>query len=224
MNKTRIEWADYTWNPVVGCRRGCDYCYARRFAERGLGEYGVFEKGQRFQPRFFPERLLLPQRIKKSSRIFVCSMGELFGPWVSEDWQEEVIAAARWADWHTFMFLTKYPEALPQFNPWPDNCWVGATATNRQELETASIKLSDVEAPARYVSLEPLLAPINPWDLIPLDWIIIGAQTGPGARAPEARWIEEVIAQANAQGIPLFLKDNLRWPEKRQEWPEGARL
>ena len=231
VNRTKIEWVrnpdgsqGYTWNPVVGCRRGCSYCYARRFAERGLGEYGLYVKGHRFLPRFFPERLLQPTERLKPARIFVCSMGELFGPWVPAEWQERVLSAARQTPWHTFMFLTKYPENLAQFNPWPPNAWVGATATDDDMAWRALEALADVNASVRYLSVEPLLGRIAD-QTIPfwLDWLIIGAQTGPGAQSPNAEWVEELIERAYFTYTALFLKGNLDWPERIQEWPKGER-
>jgi len=221
MNKTAIEYADYTWNPVVGCERGCAYCYARRFAERGLGEYGLYEKGQRFQPRFFPERLLEPTERLKPAHIFVCSMGELFGPWVPAEWQERVLSAARQTPWHTFMFLTKYPENLPQFNPWPDNCWVGATATTSAEAERALSYLADVDAAIRYISFEPLHDEIV-LDMEILDWGIIGQQTNPDL-PPLSGWVYGLIDCLDRAKAKVFLKDNLHWFVKRQEWPKEER-
>jgi protein gp37 len=224
MNKTKIEWADYTWNPVVGCERGCSYCYARRFAERGLGEYGDWPKGQRFTPRLLVSRLPEPLRIKEPSRIFVCSMGELFGAWVPQDWQERVLGIIGQASWHTFMLLTKYPENLARWSPFPDNCWVGATATDDDMAWRALEALADVNASVRYLSGEPLLGRIAD-QTIPfwLDWLIVGAQTGPGAKSPEHNWVRELIERTRFTDTALFLKGNLRWPERIQEWPKGER-
>jgi protein gp37 len=234
VNRTKIEWVrnpdgsqGYTWNPVVGCERGCSYCYARRFAERGLGEYGDWPKGQRFTPRLLVSRLPEPLRIKKPSRIFVCSMGELFGAWVPQDWQERVLGIIGQASWHTFMLLTKYPENLARWSPFPDNCWVGATATDQESWERGMVALRDVNATVRYISAEPLLGRIVPDGRDRLDWLIIGAQTGPHAMEPECYWLDTLFGWAYCSDIPLFLKDNLRHPnlhgERIQEWPKGER-
>ena len=227
MNKTKIEWvrgpggeSGYTWNPVVGCERGCSYCYARRFAERGLGEYGLYVKGHRFLPRFFPERLLEPTKRLKPAHIFVCSMGELFGPWVPAEWQERILSAARQTPWHTFMFLTKYPENLAQFNPWPDNCWVGATATDEESAWAAQSGLWDVDASIRFISFEPLLGDIDVDRLCKIQWAIVGAQTGPASVAPQPSWVRHILKAARIWGTRVFLKDNLHWPECIQEWPK----
>jgi len=256
MNKTPIDWCDYSWNPVVGCwgpdgseesPNWCPYCYARRFAERGLGEYGLYEKGQRFRPRFFPERLDEPKQVKKHSRIFVCSMADLFGPWVPADWIQEVFRAVSNCPWHTFIFLTKNPDGIPR-EQLPANAWFGVTAESQKEADKRIPGLLKILAVKRFVSIEPVLGPVDlsrwvfGWDPITgehslsgycdipgdrgvpgLNWIIIGAQTGPGAKPPEPAWVKAIINQARAADIPVYLKDNIGWPETIQEFPEDGR-
>lgn len=214
MNRTRIEWTTYTWNPVTGCRNGCPWCYAARIARRFPQRY---PRG--FAPTFWPERLEEPRRVRRPARIFVCSMGELFADWVPSDWQRAVLDVARACPWHRFIFLTKSPRNLIRQNPWPDNAWVGASATDQRMASEAVSALRDVQAPVRFVSFEPLLGPIDA-DLSGLDWVIIGALTGPAARQPEVTWVETLIARARAAGAAIFVKDNLRWPERIQEWPQ----
>ena len=147
-------------------------------------------------------------------------MCDLFGPWVPEQSVEDVLSIAHYSARHTFMFLTKWPQNLAQFNPWPDNCWVGATATNHDEAREAMSHLQHVEAPVRYLSCEPLLDWINLFNIRRPDWIIIGAQTGPGAKPPEFDWVRDITAFARGYGVPLFTKDNLNWCEPCQEWPK----
>ena len=226
MNKTNIEWVrnpdgsqGFTLNPVVGCLRGCDYCYARRFAERGLGECGLYEKGHRFQPRFFPERLGQIRRRWKRAGIFICSMGELFGPWVPEEWTAQTIDTARACPWHRFYFLTKYPENLARWNPWPDNAWVGATATDASSALHALGHMENVKAAVRFLSLEPLLGPVDPQRAWPVEWIIVGAQTGPAAVAPQPEWIDTIARFAKRHKIALFEKNNLGLMAPCQEFP-----
>ncbi len=215
MNKSAIEWTDYTWNPVTGCLHGCKYCYARRTAERGLGEYGKHPKEERFKPRFHPGRLGEPARVKKPSKVFVCSMADLFGSWVPSAWKRAVFDAVKAAPWHTFQFLTKAPANLPF--TWPKNCWVGVSVTKGSLVDYATFNLRYVNAPVKFLSFEPLLGPVEIRD--PLDWIVVGAQTGPGATTPKAEWVEAILDFADARGVPVFLKDNLHWPERRQEFP-----
>ena len=225
MNKTRIETADYTWNPVVGCEHGCPYCYARPIAEKIYGS---------FKPQFLPERLKEPARVRKPSRIFVVSMGDLFGDWVPDEWIKAVQMAALGSH-HTFQFLTKNPKRLKDFNPWPDNCWVGTTVTNQVDADERLPWLLQVEALVRFVSHEPVLGQTDvkpylnlkkyrhgydgkpflaradflgrPW----IQWAIIGAMTGPGAVKVEPAWVVNLECQYQAAGVPIFEKNNLSY-------------
>jgi protein gp37 len=241
VNKTAIEWTDYTWNPVTGCLgpKGdgvrCPYCYAQRLAKRF---YSTPQRMERvpmagdswdpFAPRSWPMRGDEPVRLKKPSKIFVSSLGELFGPWVDDTLIARILRIAFRCERHTFQFLTKWPDRLARWNPWPPNAWVGATATTGWELAKATVLLSAVKASVRYVSLEPLLAPVDPRDIIGLDWLIIGAQTGPNAQPIDRQDVRGLLDAADRYGVPVFVKNNVRWPEKRQEWPslgtEGGTL
>lgn len=209
MNRTKIEYADYTWNPVVGCLHGCSYCYARRFAERGLGEYGRHEKGQRFQPRFFPKRLGEPLRVKRPSIILVCSMGDLWGRWVPREWQQAVLDAIRRAPQHTFLLLTKHPWGYAP-HKLPDNAWAGTTVTVEEDHRNAWDLYHAAWARHKWISYEPVLGRFPAGCLAGCDWLVIGAQTGPGARPPRKEWIEEAVREAMRFRIPVFLKNNLR--------------
>jgi protein gp37 len=260
MNRTKIEWCDYTWNPVTGCwgpggtgrtPKRCWYCYAEKMVWRFYRHH--IEKVDPvlspavnpFEPWFHSERLDQPSKIKKPSRIFVCSMGDLFGDWVPEEWIKAVLNRTQRADYshHTYIFLTKNPRRYAAFGPWPSNCWLGVTVTDQADVDERVPLLLQAQARVRFVSVEPMLGPLRfLWkdlsDLRPrnrslvlfapkttitggVDWIIIGALTGPGSKAhqPRPEWVQALIDQARAAGVPVFLKDNLKWPEKIQEWP-----
>ncbi len=227
MNKTGIEWCDYTWSPVTGCTRGCPYCYARRMAQRLRGRAG-YPQDDPFRPTMHWDRLFEPEERLQPARIFVCSMGELFSPDVPDNWVEDVRHQCLHAPQHTFIFLTKNPHLLAKWNPWPDNAWVGVSAVADGDMTLALTNLAAVDAPVRFVSCEPLLGAIT-MRSHPMegrcDWLIIGAQSGPGARQhwPHRDWVDELVEAADRAGVPVFLKDNLRQPFPsltiRQEMP-----
>lgn len=171
MNKTRIEWTDYTWNPVTGCwgpggtaekPNRCPYCYAVGVAERFYVTPGdMVSQGDPFAPTFHPERLDQPSKVKKPSRIFVGSMTDLFGDWVPSQWILTVLEVADKNPHHVFQFLTKNPKRLSQWNGyWPPNCWVGTTVTNQFDADERLPELLKVDAAVRFVSHEPLLSKI----------------------------------------------------------------
>ena len=271
MNKTKIEWTDYTWSPVTGCLHGCPYCYARRIAERfhpknavgddctqpGDGLHEIRYKRTRgfrygFAPTLHSHRLGEPQRRRKPSRIFVSSMGDLFGGWVPSEWIEAVLRTVRECPQHTFIFLTKNPKGY-QGHDYPPNAWIGVTCEDQQAANERIPLLLATPAAVRFVSVEPILGPVDlcnvrfdHWtsmDVLdgwgytsrgvvgqslpncyvnPVDWVIVGAQTGPAAVVPDRKWARDIIEACDSAEVSLFLKDNLNWPERIQEWPKGG--
>lgn len=226
MNKTKIEWTDYTANPVKGyCPMACPYCYARAMYDR----FG-WDKVVRFE--FFNAfyKGVSITSVHDGSKIFVGSTIELFGEWVKGEWIERVLELVRQYPQHTFQFLAKCPENLAKWNPWPENAWVGATVIG-SGFAPAWRNLAFVDAPVKFVSFEPLLSEVSNLDLIgdmdylrmlkgtDISWIIIGAQTNP-YKPPKAEWVQEIIDTADKAEVPTFLKDNLQWPEQRREWPK----
>jgi protein gp37 len=232
LNKSKIEWCDYTWNPVTGCLHACDFCYARRIDKR-------FGDGK-FEPTFHPERLQQPLKVKKPSRIFVGSVSDLFGDWewkVSEIYLprnyvvEEILDVVKQCPQHTFIFLTKNPKGMQGFD-FPDNCWCGTSVENQEKADERRPELLKVNCKTLFVSYEPALGPINfdsyYWDyydqgvkrtLNKINWLIIGAQTGPGAVKPNAEWIDNAISQCMEANVPVFVKDNVGYPEQIRQYP-----
>lgn len=216
MKKTKIEWCDYAVNPVKGyCPMACPYCYARRMYDR----FG-WDKTIRFDYKC----ILDTATVYEPSRFFVGSTMELFGEWVPDERMEKILHWASRSKNHTYIFLTKLPENLAKWNPWPPNAWVGVTATNNYEFQKAMFWLWRVRAKVRFVSFEPLLGEVDDnhilADRLWIDWMIIGAQTGPGSVLPDRKWVDALIGIADKQSMPVFLKDNLHWPEQRREWPK----
>lgn len=219
MNKTKIEWTDFTWNPVTGCTRGCPYCYARRMARR----WGDTD----FLPTFHRDRVNPPKNPasrKKPAKIFVCSMGDLFDPLVPGEWIYSVYLAMCSAPQHTYQLLTKQPGRARGEN-FGTNVWFGVTVNRQSQLEDAIYHLSKVEAGVRYISFEPLLEPI--W--IPayaseyLDWLIVGQQTGPGAKSVDIEHAANIKRWADNYSIPVFIKNNCGWWSRYHEFPKEDR-
>jgi len=212
MNK--IGWCDITRNPVKGyCPVACPYCYARRMYNRFK-----WDKAIRLDMAAFDS---MP---REPSKIFVGSTIELYGEWVPDEWIEKILRVVQCNPRHTFQFLTKFPKNLARWNPWPDNAWVGATATNTYQFLEAIYGLTMVEAKIRFISFEPLHEYIPVAGVINfLGWVIIGAETGNRKGKPPLEkgheWAREIIKAADSVGVPVFLKDNLQWPEVRREWP-----
>lgn len=215
MGKTKIPWADYSLNPVKGvcpvhCRdeAGDEYCYA-------AGPRGVYKRFKwNLEVRFEPKTLLDCTSTIKPSRIFVGSTMELFGPWVQEKWIREILWVVQHNPQHTVIFLTKKPENLARYNPWPDNCWVGASAIDYPMLTEAERWLQRVDAKVRFISFEPLVASVghrDDWLYLHdagIKWVIVGARTQP-YKPPKREWVDQIIDAADKAGIPVFLKPNL---------------
>jgi len=220
-----VGWAAYTFNPVFGCLgpnadgKHCPYCYAKKMADRF---------GQSFEPTFHPERLDAPRNTpipkKGNTRVFVCSMGELFGPWVLDGWINQIFEVVRANPQWTFLFLTKFPGRLPAFD-WPRNAWIGATIDRQERVEAvtdAFEELQPVKGRSKlFISCEPLLEDLElyPELMETLDWIIIGAESREKIKIqPETVWVENVLQQARDYEIPVWFKDNLVF--RPQEVPE----
>ena len=180
-----------------------------------------------FYPRFWEDRLFDPvNKIRRWGRqskvvhrqepkgIFVCDMSDLFGIGIPEEWTQRVIDRFQYAPQHRFYLLTKQPQNLVRFSPFPDNCWVGVTATTNGDMTKALIGLSQIEAKLKYISVEPHLGQIGMRDHMSLKdagigWLIDGAQTKP-YKPPQIEWVEEIVRACDKAGVKVFLKDNLK--------------
>lgn len=193
MNKTNIPWADYTWNPITGCTKGCEYCYARAIAKRfgkNIYEVGDSTRGREyvplafmairgdvfpygFAPTEYASRLDEPLRLKQPSRIFLGSMGDLFDDAFPDEFRDRVFATVASASWHTFLLLTKQPKEMRSY--WratlplqtmpvrfaPSNLWLGVTVTNQADADERIPLLLDTPAAHRFVSVEPMMGPVE---------------------------------------------------------------
>lgn len=270
-SKTKIDWADATWNPVTGCLRGCEYCYARRIAERFgsnqmpiFTDYPVLDKPVRsvgfdgekiqpypfdFTPTFHRYKLDTPHHWKKPRTIFVCSMADLFGEWVPDEWIREVFEACEAAPQHRYIFLTKNPARLckmasafrlEQWNkkhdrphpqtkefagtmplPMHDNWWFGSTLDNAN-----ATRFDGRFRWNTFTNIEPLMEYMN----VGLGsfggdkWVIIGAETGnrKGKVIPKREWVENILNAARITRMKVFMKESLRdlmGDDFRQEFP-----
>lgn len=260
--KTKIDWADASWNPVTGCLHGCPYCYARRIADRFSGaEYyhshdSFFDaehtkiRGHElvkpakfvggtvasypfgFEPTFHRYRLDIPERWERTRTIFVCSMADLFGDWVPDEWIKEVLTACRRAPQHRYLFLTKNPDRYDDLEDKgiiteaDHNFWLGSTVT----VETRD-KLHWSRKLHTFQSCEPMLAPWptagkpnekyrGAWP----EWVIFGAETGnrKGKIIPQKEWVDNAVQMCRNIGAAVFMKESLReimGPDFIQEFP-----
>jgi protein gp37 len=209
-----IEWTDTTWNPVTGCTKisaGCDNCYAERFSERFRGVVGhPFERG--FDLTVRPERLTQPLAWTKPRLIFVNSMSDLFHKEVPRDHIAKVFDTMEQADWHIYQVLTKRSTLLMKFlneryklrQP-PSHIWFGVSVED-QQATTRIIHLRKANAAVRFLSIEPLIAPIGALNLEGIDWVIVGGESGPRARRMDPRWVVKIRNQCVAAGVAFFFK------------------
>lgn len=234
MQKSKIEWCDSTWNPVTGCLHGCEYCYARRIAARFghhhhedgtnhyLGEpmaYTPLGKDERidpypfsFDPTFHSYRLCEPCH-HRGQNIFVCSMADLFGEWVPDGWIAKVLDACLDSPQNRYLFLTKNPSRymelaeagmLPEY----ENFWYGSS------VPTSETPFWWSDRHNTFISIEPMLEEFPTGEGSPVEkvkWVIMGAMTGPGSNRhqPKREWVESIARDAQAAGVPVFMKDSL---------------
>jgi protein gp37 len=215
-----IEWTEATWNPTRGCTRvspGCQHCYAERFAHRLSGPGQTYEgltKSTASGPRWLgvlrevDEAVELPLHWRKPKLIFVNSMSDLFHEKVSVDFLRRVFATMERAAWHTFQILTKRSERLRELAPmlpWPKNVWMGVSVESVDYVSRID-DLRAVPAHVRFLSLEPLLGPLSHLNLQGIHWVIVGGESGPGARDMRPEWVRRIRDQCIALHVPFFFK------------------
>lgn len=274
MYKTKIEWAETTWNPVTGCLHGCEYCYARRIADRFKGfsladednacAFRFVESNHHtiaevealmsrrdktgriisapypfsFRPTLHSYRLDEPARWKKPRNIFVCSMGDLFGEWVPDQWIEQILEACDNASQHRYLFLTKnsdryayIDDLLPHHRrpPHVAEMWFGQSYTGIGDYRPITTSVMR----QTFVSIEPILHSLTERDVVNIaatnDWVIVGAETGnrKDKIIPKKEWIQEIADICLQEGTFVFMKESLRdlmGDDFKQEFPWGCEL
>lgn len=214
-DQSKIEWTDATWNPVRGCTKispGCAHCYAEVFAERFRGVPGhPYEQG--FDPRLVPEKLGEPLRWKKPRMIFVNSMSDLFHEDVPDSYVVDVAKVMQQASWHTFQVLTKRSERLRDmlrgplaFTAHDAHIWWGVSVENRRHGLPRIDHLRAAPAAVRFLSIEPLLEDVGTLDLKGIHWVIVGGESGHGARPMEKSWVISIRNQCRHAKVPFFFK------------------
>jgi protein gp37 len=212
---SHIEWTDATWNPVRGCTKispGCKHCYAETFAERFRGVKGhPYEQG--FDLRLVPEKLTEPFSWRTPKLVFVNSMSDLFQPGVPDEYAAAVSRVMATADWHTYQVLTKRAARLRdllsrklRFAARQENIWWGVSVEDREYGLPRIDHLRQAPAKVRFLSVEPLLEDLGEIDLSGITWVIVGGESGPGARPMRREWVVSIRRQCREQGVPFFFK------------------
>jgi protein gp37 len=213
-----IEWTESTWNPVTGCSKispGCKHCYAERMAER-LQAMGQPNYRNGFALTLQPQMLELPLRWKKPQTIFVNSMSDLFHDDVPLSYISEVFDVMGRASWHRFQVLTKRSERLASLTSqlkWAANVWMGVSVEN----DRYRFRIDDLRATGahvKFLSLEPLLGPLRSLHLSDIDWVIVGGESGPGARPMDPAWVTDLRDQCRRGHVPFLFK---QWGGKNKK-------
>ena len=205
-----IEWTETTWNPITGCTKisdGCKFCYADRIAKR-LKAAGVKKYRNGFQVTLHPSTLQDPLKWRKPRLIFVNSMSDLFHEEVPLSFIKSVFQTMNRASQHTFQVLTKRPKRVLDIQDeltWNSNIWLG-TSIESQRWDFRLRDLSKTKAKTKFLSLEPLLGPLTDIQVEEVDWVIVGGESGPGARLMEANWVREIRDSCLRKQVPFFFK------------------
>jgi protein gp37 len=228
-DNTKIEWTDATWNPMRGCTKispGCLHCYAETFAERFRGVPGhPFEHG--FDLKLVPEKLGDPIRWSKPKKIFVNSMSDLFHEEVPDEYIEKVCRVMLAANWHTYQILTKRADRMAallhghlRVAANASHIWWGVSVENRKHGLPRVAKLRGAKPLVAFLSIEPLLEDLGEMDLRGINWVIVGGESGPGARPMSGEWVCAIRDQCHKARVPFFFK---QWGGVRKK-AAGRRL
>lgn len=205
-----IEWTEATWNPVTGCTQvspGCKFCYAERMAKR-LKAMGQPRYADGFRLTLQPDLLDAPLHWRTPRTIFVNSMSDLFHKDIPLNYIEQVFGTMKSAYWHTFQILTKRADRLEELASsldWPENVWMGVSVEN-SDYTWRVRHLQQVPAQVRFLSVEPLLGPIPDLPLQGIHWVIVGGESGPGARPMNSAWVTNLRDQCVSADVPFFFK------------------
>lgn len=208
--QSSIEWTQATWNPITGCTKispGCKNCYADRMAKR-LQAMGNTNYQNGFELTLHPHALELPLRWKKPQLVFVNSMSDMFHENVPAEYIQQIFNVMRSADHHQFQILTKRAGRLRELNAiidWPQNVWMGVSVEN-QDYANRIDDLRQTNASIRFLSLEPLLGPLQNLNLNSIDWVIVGGESGPGSRPIRPEWVTDIRDQCIDAGVSFFFK------------------
>lgn len=210
MAQSSIEWTESTWNPVTGCTKiseGCRHCYAERMARR-LKAMGQPNYRNGFKTTCHEHVLELPLSWKRPQMIFVNSMSDLFHKDVSDAFIQKIFAVMNKAPWHRFQVLTKRADRLARMSSklsWAPNIWMGVTVESKDCLHRID-DLITTDAFVKFLSLEPLLGPLDNLNLDEINWVIVGGESGPGARPIEEEWVVDIRDQCRIAYVPFFFK------------------
>ena len=208
----QVDWARWTWNPVTGCEHNCIYCYARDIANRFYPE--------KFTPTFRPERLEAPRNtsLPKDANghlawrnVFVCSMADLFGRWVPDEWINQVFDSCRQSPEWNYLFLSKFPQRYTELE-FPESSWIGTTVDEQKRVANAEKAFRKIKAPLKWLSCEPMLEPLKFTELGMFDWIVIGGcsrSTQSPESFPDMRWVIDLTHAAIHSGCKVYWKKNI---------------
>jgi len=210
MSKSKIEWTDATWNPVTGCSKfsaGCLHCYAEKMANR-LRAMGQLNYQNGFEVTCHEHMLDYPLQWKKPRTIFVNSMSDLFHEAIPDEFIFRIFKVMENSPQHRFQVLTKRANRMKSLSrdlPWPTNVWLGVTVENNA-CKDRIVALKETPACVKFLSMEPLLSALPKLDLSELDWVIVGGESGPGARPMKQEWVESIRLQCDRFHVPFFFK------------------
>lgn len=233
MTKTKIQWTERTWNPVTGCSKlsaGCAHCYAETMAKR-LQVMGSKRYANGFQLTLHPEVLSEPKKIKEPSMFFVCSMADLFHKDVPFEFIDKVMDVVEATPRHIYQLLTKRPERMVDYfdlrHGIPFNVWLGTTVESPEYKSRIGQLRALHTSNVKYLSCEPLLGDLGDLNLLDVDWVIVGGESGSQARKIEKSWVLNIQRQCAEQAVPFFFKQWGTWGEdgvKRNKKVNGSEI